>query len=739
VATERHRVIVIGGGVIGCAILWELARRGIRGLLLEAEPDIGEGTSKANSGIVHTGFDSHPGTLEAAMLRAARPLWPDLVEALGVPFLSVGAIMLARDDEEAGRLRTVVAANARAMGVDVELLDRRTVHGLAPFLATTVVAGLSIPGESVLDPFWLTRGYAEAAIAGGAEVRVRHQVVDLELQPDAVVVHVEGAAAIEAEQVIDAAGLRADEVARMAGDETFTISPRQGQFLVSEEAFGVDRVVLPIPGPAGKGMLVTPIVFGGLLLGPTARDSTDKDDNALDPTTRERILEAGREMVPALREAVPVRQFAGLRHVSSTGDFIIRPSARSDRVHIVAGIRSTGISTSPAIAATVVADVAARRGWILDERPRKLSPVATSFADEPGEVVCLCRSITRAEVVSAVRRPTPAATLDAVKRRAGALFGDCQGNMCALDVARIVSEQRKVPVTAVEQHRRGTWLWREGRGSVDGGGTALVDAPRTLPSACDVVVIGGGVAGRAAADAIANDLRVLLLERSPRRDGQAKPVAGWTAIGLVPDGDAWTVLAQSTLGTAEVAASAVIVATGAYGMPAEQRPIAGPRLVGLVTDDAAWRALDAGLLLGSHVVVIGAGKEATRLTAALSGAGAAVTRQAETPLEVRGSTRLEAIRTSSGWIEADTVVFADDHLAQNFLLRGLGLVDGVAGRTAPADADGRLPLPGLWAAGCCVDPDRDHGSCAAAGAAVGRLVVASLHRERDPLSERAGR
>jgi glycerol-3-phosphate dehydrogenase len=740
---RRRPVVVVGGGVTGCAILWELARRGVSGLLVEAEPDVCEGTSKANSAIVHTGFDSKPGTLESQLLRRSAELWPEVIRELAVPFLPVGALMLARTAEEAGRLHTDIAANASRLGVRTDLLDAATARDLAPYLAPDVTAALSIPDEAVIDPFWLTRAYAEAAVAGGAELRLGRSVSGLLARPEAVIVRLDDGTEIEAEQVIDAAGLRADEVARLVGDESFSIRPRKGQFLVSEETFGVDRIVLPIPGPMGKGMLVTPIVFGGLLLGPTAVDQEDKADRSTDPAARERILGACRALVPAVGEMAPIRQFAGLRHVSSTGDFVVAPSPVSDRLFIAAGIRSTGISASPAVAERVVAEVAARRRWTLRNDALRLAPPPTAFPDEPGEVVCLCRSVSRAEIEAACRRPTAPRTLDAVKRRGGAMFGDCQGNLCALDVARIVAAERGMPVGAIEKHARGSWLWLErtdgdAQGAAGVGATDAIELDsRRLAKATaqrwDVVVVGGGRAGRSAAEGLAaGGLRVLVVERNgpSGRDGRGFGwLTGVTAVGLAPgggDADRWTVELQSAAGSGLAVGRAVVLATGAYVEPREHRSIAGPRPAGVMTADLATRLLDAGLLPGMAVAVVGDGPIAQVLAERLAAAGARVARMATPPLELRGDAHLEAIRSDLGWQRADALVLADRLLPQAMLLRSLGLVDGRPGIAAATDGQGRLPLDGLWAAGCCVAPDETHVACATGGRSVAAVILAAL-------------
>jgi glycerol-3-phosphate dehydrogenase len=716
-------VVVVGGGVIGCAVLREFARRGIPGILVEAELDVGEGASKANSAILHTGFDSKPGTIESRMLRRTAELWPTALEELNVPFLQLGALMLAHTVDDARRLTTEIAANATDLGVPTELLDRGGVRDVAPFLADDVVAALSIPGEGVLDPFWLTRAFADAAIAGGAEVRLGRAVIGLAMSAETITVRLDDGSTIEADQVVDAAGLRADDVARLIGDASFGITPRKGQFLVSEEAFGVDRIVLPIPGPHGKGMLVTPIVFGGLLLGPTAVDGIDKDDRSSDPVEGSRILAACQAMVPALAEALPVRQFVGLRPVSSTRDFIVRPSTISDRLYLAAGIRSTGISTSPAVAEAVVDEVMARRRWSAITPPRALRPPSIDLSEAPGEIVCLCRSISRGEIEAACRQPTEPRTLDAIKRRSGATFGDCQGNLCGLDVARIVAAERGIPVSAVEKHRRGSWLWEA---AVDRADSNARRRPSTMPGSTDVVVVGLGLAGRAAsAAASAAGASVVGIER---RDGG-------TVIGLSPGADGgWVVLVQSAAGTAEIASEAVIVTTGAYFEPREHRAIAGGRPAGVMTSDLAWQLLRAGLRPGAVVALVGGSAAADDLAAAMIDAGARVIRLAEAPDAVRGEVRLDAIRVADGWVEADTLVLADRLLAQAFVLRGLGLTDARPGVPAPADADGRLGLDGLWAAGCSVHPSLDHDTCAEQGRLVGRAAARaiSVARRDDP-------
>jgi glycerol-3-phosphate dehydrogenase len=723
--TDRADVVVVGGGVIGCSIAWALASRGIEGVVVvEREPDVGEGASKANSAIVHTGFDATPGTVEAAMLRRGAALWPEVVERLGVPFLQVGAVMLARSADDLERLRTGIRPTAEANGVDTVLLDRAAVRELAPYLTEDAVGGLLVPDESIIDPFWLTRAYAEAAMAGGARVSRGVAVTGLSIDGDGVDVELADGRRIRAAQVIDAAGLWADEVARMAGDPAFAITPRRGQFLVSEESFGVDRIVLPVPGPMGKGMLVTPIVFGGLLLGPTALDVDDKTDRGTRLDDAEAIRRAASALVPAVAGAVPVRAFTGLRPVPSTGEFILRPSSAGDRLWLACGIRSTGISVSPAVAERVADDVLAARGWTA--RPRAIAPPPFELPESPGRVVCICRGVSEGELRGACARPLGPTTLDAVKRRGGAMFGDCQGNMCAVGVAGILADELDIPITEVEKGSAGSWIFAPGptpaaeaRPAPSDGGDG--GAPTPGPAdVVDLVVVGLGRAGGAALEAA--------------RDGGLAAVGvdrrtGETAVGLVEDGAGWTVEVQRDDGSHLIRGRAVLLATGGYVEPREQRSIAGPRPAGVMTSDLVADALAAGVLPGRSAVVVGSGSLADRTAHALQTAGVGIAaRLDEAPSELRGAARLEAVRAGQAWTEADTLVLADRLLPQPFLLRSLGLVDGRPGTPAPADSDGRLPVDGLWAAGCCVHADAAHTGCADAGrrvaAAIARTVVA---------------
>lgn len=440
-------VLVIGGGVVGCAILRELSRYSARVALLERNPDVCEGTSKSNSAIVHTGFDAPPGTLEARLLAEARELWPHIIEQLHIPYLQTGALLIATSDEELATLANEIMPKAERNGIMLSPLTREEILENAPYINPAILGGALVEGEGIIDPFWTTRAYCESAILNGAQVFSGETVVAMRMEEQHIVVQTRAGRNFAASLVINAAGLWSDEVARLVGDDSFKLTPRKGQFIVVEEDHGVSQIILPIPNRISKGILVTPIVFGGVMLGPTAEEVQDKSDLATTDQGLQQIRQGVAKLVPVMANAVSVRQFAGLRAVSSTGEYIIRHSTISERLLHVAGIRSTGLSASPAIGRYVGGMVREQLGLVLREHfVEELSEYLSETRAGEGDVICLCRSITRGEILAALRSPLPPRTLDGLKRRTGAMLGDCQGNICLPRLMQLFQQQGYDPL-----------------------------------------------------------------------------------------------------------------------------------------------------------------------------------------------------------------------------------------------------------------------------------------------------
>jgi glycerol-3-phosphate dehydrogenase len=325
-----HDAAVIGGGVVGCAVALALSRRGADTVLLEAEDQLARWASGTNSGILHTGFDSTPGELETALILRSAQLRDPVIEALGVPVVRCGATLRPRDDAERARV-AALAANAAANGVEVELHPD---------------GSLDVPGEAVTDPVAYTRALAAAAVACSAEVRTGARVTALRRSAGGLQVD-----DVACRAAVNCAGLHADEVARIAGDDSFEIYPRKGEFFVFEGS--LDRILLPVPDERTKGVLVFPTVDGHVVAGPTAIDLTDKRDRSVRPEALAEIRAKVDAMLPGLGE--PVHAYAGLRPAGRGVNYVIGRSRACPELVNVAAIRSTGLTASLGIAEHVVA------------------------------------------------------------------------------------------------------------------------------------------------------------------------------------------------------------------------------------------------------------------------------------------------------------------------------------------------------------------------------------------------
>jgi glycerol-3-phosphate dehydrogenase len=344
-ALEDVEVAVIGAGVVGCAVALALARRGVRVALLEAEAEPALAASGTNSGILHTAFDSAPGELETELILRSSALRPAVVEALGVPVVRCGGLVRPRDSAE----REVVAELAL-------IAARNGVPALED-------AGgqLEVPDEAITDPVAFALALSAAAVQHGAAVRTRWPVAGIEPIADGLLLDAAGGERLRCAVAVNCAGLRADEVARLAGDDSFAIYPRKGEFLVFEQPAGgpVEQILLPVPSERTKGVLVFPTIDGMVVAGPTAVDLEDKSDWSVRPAAREEIVSKAAALHPPIADVEPVFGYAGLRPAGRGVNYVIGPSRACRRLVNVAAIRSTGLTASLGIAERVVQVVGA--------------------------------------------------------------------------------------------------------------------------------------------------------------------------------------------------------------------------------------------------------------------------------------------------------------------------------------------------------------------------------------------
>jgi glycerol-3-phosphate dehydrogenase len=474
---ETCDVLVIGGGVVGCAVLWALARYELRLALCEAANDVGQGISRANTAIAHTGFDAPPGSLEARLVTRSHALFAALCDQLGVDLRPCGALMLALDQDELARLDSY-ARQAAANGVAVERISAAAVRAGWPYVSPAALGGLRIPGEASLDSFGLTLAYAEVAAGAGAQLLLDEPVAAIEQHAERLIVTT-ARRQITARYVVNAAGLYAAEIARMVGDDSFSVRPRKGQLLVIDPAAAppIDTILLPTPTPRSKGILIAPAAHGNLLLGPTAEDGDDPGDWATSADGLAAVRAGARRLVPALEAEQAIAQYAGLRSVGSSGDYIIRPAVGCSRLLHVAGIRSTGLSASPAIG-EYVAEMLRAQGLNLSLRQvpplgRVRPPKVSTDDDETitalmaqdtsyGQIVCPCAMVSAGEVRAAIRGPVPARTLDALKRRLWVMAGPCQGSLCVAPLLELLAQEQGLDAAQVCKNVVGSELLVDG-------------------------------------------------------------------------------------------------------------------------------------------------------------------------------------------------------------------------------------------------------------------------------------
>jgi glycerol-3-phosphate dehydrogenase len=334
------QVAVIGGGVVGAAVLYTLARRGVASVLLEAEAELALGASGTNSGILHNGFDSVPGDLETELLLRAAKLREPVLDRLSVPVIRCGALLRPRGEDDVAAVARL-AENAAANGVAVELRDD---------------GALEVPGEAVTDPVAWTLALANAATAGGAEIKTGSRVEGIESTERGLALSTAGGESVSCEVAVNAAGLYSDQVARIVGDDSFEVYPRKGEFFVFEPPGGkpLERILLPVPTKRTKGVLVFPTVDGKVVAGPTAHDQEDKQDWSVRPGAADEVLPKARAMLPELEGETPIASYAGLRPAGRGVNYVIAPSAAEPRLINAAAIRSTGLSASLGIAERVV-------------------------------------------------------------------------------------------------------------------------------------------------------------------------------------------------------------------------------------------------------------------------------------------------------------------------------------------------------------------------------------------------
>ncbi len=469
-----YDVAIIGAGVIGASIFRELTKYDLKVVVLEKENDVSMGTSKANSAIVHAGYDPKIGTLMAKYNVRGNEMFEALCKELSVPFKRNGSLVLAFSEEEMDHIKDLYE-NGNKIGVKgLEILNKEQILEMEPNINDDVVGALHAPTGGIVGPYEYTIALMENGVANGGKLELRTEVEKIEKVDDIFKITSKDGKVIEAKYVINAAGVHADEIHNLIAKESFKIIPRKGEYFVMDKTQGelVNHTLFQAPTKLGKGILVTPTVHGNLLVGPDAEDIEDKDDTKTKGDRLDYIRNTSTKTTNKVNFRESIRNFAGLRATPDRGDFIVEEASDVKNFIDVAGIKSPGLSSAPAIAEDVV-NILENCGLDLEENKdfngkreeivfMELSPEekAEIIKKDPryGKIICRCESITEGEIVEAIKRCFGTITLDGVKRRCRPGMGRCQGGFCGPKVQEIIARELGIKMEDIHQEKDGSYI-----------------------------------------------------------------------------------------------------------------------------------------------------------------------------------------------------------------------------------------------------------------------------------------
>jgi L-2-hydroxyglutarate oxidase LhgO len=656
--TQIHDIAIIGAGAVGSAIARELSRYELDVALLEATSDVGMGTSKASTAIWHTGYDAIPGSLESALLKRSYPLLETFMMEVGSPFERIGGLLIAWTQEQFDILPSLLEKAHKNGDTDVYLIRREEVYQREPHLGQGALGGMFVPGEGILCTFTIPLACATQAVVNGVTLKLNFSVRSIKKVDDISIIST-GSEEIQAKWVINAAGLYSDEINHHFGYENFKVTPRRGELIVYDKLARplVNHVLLPVPTTITKGVLISPTVYGNVLLGPTAEDLPDKTATNTSANGLQSLLEKGSKILPDLLLEEVTATYAGLRAATEHSDYQI--ALYTDQHYIcVGGIRSTGISGCLGIA-EYVSDLVREGGVALNPKSEfktiRMPNIGEAFLrpyqkaewieknPHYGQIICYCERVSLGEVEDAINAPIPATTLDALRRRTRATQGRCQGFNCQASL--VMSLRGQSPKQS------------DGNLRIDSSPRAL------LAKTCDVLIVGAGPAGLAAALELKHlgVTDVVVAERELEAGGIPR-MCGHIGFGLrdlhrVMTGPSYArkywemadragikIHTSTTItgwndarsngqelyrldftspdGVGNIAAKSVLLATGVRERPRSARLVPGSRPQGIFTTGSLQRFVyEHELPVGKRAVIIGAERVSLSVVLTLMHAG----------------------------------------------------------------------------------------------------------------------
>ena len=468
-----YDVAIIGSGIVGAACAYRLSRFNLKTVVIEKNNDVCCGTTKANSAIIHAGYDPKPNTLMARLNVEGSKMTQEICEKLDIPYKQIGSLVAAFSEEEAKTIEELYQRGIKNGVQGVKVIGKDELKKLEPNISNEAVCALYAPTAAIVNPWEYGLAMAETAVRNGTEIMLEAEVTGINKKENSWNIHT-AKGDIEAAYVINAAGVNSDDIHNMVAEETFRILPSAGEYYLLDKSEGtrVSHIVFQCPNKEGKGTLVAPTVHGNLIVGPNSV-SGDKEDISTKTASLDFIRETALKSVPSIAFRENIRNFTGIRANSTINDFIIEFAA--EHFLDLAGIKSPGLSAAPAIAKMAEEMLiengleAVEKENFIDKRTHIVfkhlsAPVKNQVIYQNpayGRVICRCETITEGEIIAALNSPIPPVSLDGIKRRAGSGMGRCQGGFCGPKILEIMAKFKNTDYENILQDNTGSYILTE--------------------------------------------------------------------------------------------------------------------------------------------------------------------------------------------------------------------------------------------------------------------------------------
>ncbi len=459
-------VVIIGAGIIGCATARELSKFELNITVVDKKSDVSEGTSKANSGLIHSGHDCLPGTLKAELNVKGNAMYEQLCEDLEIPFRRNGALVLCFNEEQHDKIEELYKKALANNVPDVSIIFKEEILKLEPSVKDNVYSALYAKSAGVISPYEATIALAENSVVNGVEFKMNTEVIDI-INIDGGFHIVTNNGTIDTKYVINAAGIKSDEINNIISGKKYELFARKGEYILFDRSAKrlVERTLFQLPTKLGKGILVTPTVHDNVFIGPSSNDIENKDDLSTNGEVMESVFESANKVVNGISRREIITSFSGLRanFKNDYYDFIIEELEDNKGFINAVGINSPGLSAAPAIAEKISKMVVdginplektnfvpkRKRITVFSELSIEEQNKLIAENDSYGKIICRCETVTEGEILDSIRRPLGATTLDGVKRRTRSSMGRCQGGFCTSRILEILAREKEIDITEV--------------------------------------------------------------------------------------------------------------------------------------------------------------------------------------------------------------------------------------------------------------------------------------------------